>query len=350
MLLRWSFIACLALSPSAFAQNHQVSQLTSGNWKGGAYLDDKTNAFSYCAMSTKYNSGITVFFAIDNAHEWRIGFSSSQFRLRKGNTYTIAYTIDGASASTINGVARNEDYIVVELPAKSALFEQFRYGTMLATSINGSVHRFRLDGTSRALSILLDCANTNYATAGRGIDPPRTGSPPPAAPAQSSPTGRTISANDRLDATRFVANLFSSADFRDYRFMTSEELNDRKMPELVRNSDVAWVAPNAIGLLHIFSTAATSIDDQISSAMADDAKSCKGRFASGKMPDEENANFKQLFTVCDDKDNSFNIEYLFLPRKNGLAYRFGTMIFGRSDKAPENKGLREALKNASYNP
>ena len=351
MLSRWSLITLLALLQPSYAQNHQVSQMTSGNWNGGAYLNNATNSFSYCAMSARYKSGILVVFAIDNAREWRVGFTSNQFNFNKGAKYPISYTIDGASSGTMSGIARENNYIIVELPGKSALFDQFRYGTMLAISINGSTHRFKLDGTSRALSMLLDCANKNYEESKPEArnEPPRLNTPstPSAAPPSSS-TSKSVTANDRLDATRFVANLFSSSEFRDYRFMTSEELNDKKMPEILRESDVAWVAPNAVGLLHIFSMTATSIDDQINAAMADDAKVCKGRFASGKTAEDGNANFKQLFTICDDKEKSFSVEYLFLPRKNGLAYRFGTIALGRSDQAPENKSLREALRKASY--
>jgi hypothetical protein len=31
-------------------------------WSAGAYTDDRTGAFSHCAMSASYRSGITMFF------------------------------------------------------------------------------------------------------------------------------------------------------------------------------------------------------------------------------------------------------------------------------------------------
>ena len=36
-----------------------------GNWKGGAYTDDRTGAFSYCAAGTQYTSGIYFVVTID---------------------------------------------------------------------------------------------------------------------------------------------------------------------------------------------------------------------------------------------------------------------------------------------
>ena len=37
-----------------------------GNWYGGSYTSDQTGAFSHCAASTPYNSGIEFFVSINN--------------------------------------------------------------------------------------------------------------------------------------------------------------------------------------------------------------------------------------------------------------------------------------------
>jgi hypothetical protein len=339
-------VALIVLSGPARADNYKVSSLSSGNWSGGAYRDKKTDKFSYCGMYASYKSGISVHFAIDRDEEWRIGFNSTQFNFREGNQYTVAYSIDNSRPTVLTGTARSSTFVLIDLPSNSALFDHFRGGTMLSVGVSGRVYQFRLDGTSRALAVLLECAR-QYDS--KSLEARNTTAAPALAPPAPS-TKRGITANDRLDATRFVANLFARGTFQDYRFMTSDELADKKWPELLRSADVAWIAPQAVGLLHIFSTDDISIDDQLSAALASDAKSCQGRFASGKFNDDEETNFKRLFTVCDDKEKSFNVEYLFLPRKNGLAYRFATMIFGRADQAPDNKDLREALKKARFVP
>ena len=339
-------LAFFVLVETVRADNYKVSSLSSGNWSGGAYRDRKTDKFSYCGMYASYKSGISVHFAIDQDEEWRIGFNSTQFNFREGNQYTVAYSIDNSRPTVLTGIARSSTFVLIDLPSNSTLFDHFRGGTMLSVGVSGRVYQFRLDGTSRALSVLLDCAR-QYDSRSKEA---RAAQPAPSAAPPAPATKRGITPNDRLDATRFVANLFSRSAFQNYRFMTSDELADKKWPELIRSADVAWIAPQAVGLLHIFSTDDISIDDQLSAALASDAKACQGRFASGKFNDDEETSFKRLFTVCDDKDKSFNVEYLFLPRKNGLAYRFATMIFGRSDQAPDNKDLREALKKASFVP
>ena len=345
-MIRWLcclWIISVGLATPVRADNYKVSSLSSGNWSGGVYRDRKTDQFSYCGMYASYKSGISVHFAIDNDQEWRIGFNSTSFNFRDGQDYTVAYSIDNSRPTVLKGTARSSTFVLIDLPSNSSLFDQFRGGTMLSVGVSGRVYQFRLDGTARALSMLLDCARQYDGKSGEA----RSAQPAPQ-PSNAPPSKRGVTPDDRLDATRFVANLFAKGALRDYRFMTSDELSDKKWPDLMRSADVAWIAPNAVGLLHIFSTADHSIDDQLSTALASDAKACQGRFASGKVNEEEDSQFKRLFTICDDKEKSFNVEYLFLPRKNGLAYRFATMIFGRSDQAPDNKELREALKKANW--
>jgi hypothetical protein len=46
-----------------------------GNWKGGAYTDDRTGAFSYCAAGTQYTSGIYFVVTIDSSAGWGLGFA-----------------------------------------------------------------------------------------------------------------------------------------------------------------------------------------------------------------------------------------------------------------------------------
>jgi hypothetical protein len=52
-----SLLSSIVLASSAFAAG-PFGSLHVGNWKGGAYTDDKTGAFSHCAASTAYGSGV----------------------------------------------------------------------------------------------------------------------------------------------------------------------------------------------------------------------------------------------------------------------------------------------------
>jgi hypothetical protein len=336
--LRFLAVCVLSVwfSAGAFADNVKISSFSSGNWTGGAYVDRDSRKFSYCGIGASYRSGIAIHFAVDGDFDWRIGFGSPELGLVPGRNYDVAYTIDGSAASRLTGIARSRELLIVELPSRSELFDRFRSGLMLSVLIQGRVHQFKLTGTSRALAALLECARdngvgTSVATVPRSADPPN----PPA-------VTHEVSAQDRLEAVRFVANVLARAELRDFRFMTEDDLADKRWPEIVRKSDVAWISKEELGFLHIFRTNVISIDDGIAAAIASDAKACNGDFASGKRAPEPGTELKRAFTACRDPQKPFAVEYIFVPRRNGLAYRFATFRFDAV--APENKPLGEALK------
>ena len=52
-----------------------------GNWKGGAYTNDQTGAFSHCAAGAQYASGIYFVVMIDGNGGWSLGFAHENWKL-----------------------------------------------------------------------------------------------------------------------------------------------------------------------------------------------------------------------------------------------------------------------------
>src|SRR5690349_5221532 len=68
--------ACLlqaAIISSALAAGPYGS-IKIGGWVGGAFTDDKTGAFSHCAATTAYASGIILVIGQNSANSWLLGF------------------------------------------------------------------------------------------------------------------------------------------------------------------------------------------------------------------------------------------------------------------------------------
>lgn len=55
-----------------------------GNWKGGAYTNDQTGAFSHCSAGTQYLSGIYFVVMIDDKGGWSLDLPTRNGRLRSG--------------------------------------------------------------------------------------------------------------------------------------------------------------------------------------------------------------------------------------------------------------------------
>ena len=73
--------------------------ITVGNWKGGAFTDDKSGAFTHCSAGSVYQSGIYFVVAITATGSWRLGFAHESWRLSPGEAFPLALTFDGSPRS-----------------------------------------------------------------------------------------------------------------------------------------------------------------------------------------------------------------------------------------------------------
>ncbi len=140
------------------ASAEQISEITIGNWNGGAYTHTQTGEFSHCAASASYKSGITLVFSINRDMTWALGLANDNWKLTEGDTYPVEYRVDSSKAyeGTATAIAPNQ--VKVLLPGDDNLFNRFRRGNMLTVVAANQTMRFSLKQTSRMLSSLFNCA------------------------------------------------------------------------------------------------------------------------------------------------------------------------------------------------
>ena len=185
-----AFAAALMAGATARAELINGSQFQSGNWKGAAYTNDTTGRFSHCAMSTAYQSGISMFFAISDNYTWRLGWSNTSWNLNVNQTYAVSLSVDGVNAGTVQAKAVNKQFAVAELPAQATLFDLFRRGNLLTMVSGNDRFQFSLLGTNAALTLLGTCTRTQLAAApAQPAPPPPAGGPKPGPIAVPDPAG-----------------------------------------------------------------------------------------------------------------------------------------------------------------
>jgi hypothetical protein len=55
-----------------------------GNWKDGAYTNDKDGSFSHCGAASPYQSGILFIVSINKDYGWTLGFAHENWKLIPG--------------------------------------------------------------------------------------------------------------------------------------------------------------------------------------------------------------------------------------------------------------------------
>jgi hypothetical protein len=247
-------------------------------------------------MLANNKSGIALMFSLDRAYNLQIGFVSGAWTLRRGDAYNVTYYVDGSRPYAAKAVAVTGSAVSVDVPNTTELFRRFKSGYVLTVEAVGSRFQFNLDGTYAALNELLMCTTRNIeiaagGAASGGSNPFARSAPPlPSQPA-------TASAEARVTATAFIANLLNRAGLSLFEIMTGSEI-----PDVLRTYDVVWKGPGSFGMLSIVTPGRYQTVDQLASALiARDSNDCKGAFATGSqtLSASEGLTLRQLFTACE---------------------------------------------------
>jgi S1-C subfamily serine protease len=242
-----------------------------GNWKGGAYTDDRTGAFSYCAAGTQYTSGIYFVVTVDNSAGWGLGFAHEKWTLTSGQAFPLALTFDGQAPVNVHGVPISDKLVRVPMPNNSSLIAQFRKAKAMTAYTQGQLFQFNLDQTAQLLPVLVNCvAKMKQFGVGSAGDfsvpvakPAAAAAPAPASPAQTKPdklfdvtgTGFLVSPNGHLVTNQHVVdgcvgdisgNLTGEAPVK-LRLVSSDETNDLALLQAPGSfKDVATIRDKAI--------------------------------------------------------------------------------------------------------
>jgi len=148
---------CLIVAPSTSSARGPYGSINVGNWKGGAYTNDQSGAFSHCAAGTQYQSGIYFVVTINDKAAWTLGFAHEKWALTTGQAFPIALTFDGQTPFNVHGVPLADKLLQVPMPDNSALIAQFRKAKAMTAFTQGQLFQFKLDQTAQLLPTLANC-------------------------------------------------------------------------------------------------------------------------------------------------------------------------------------------------
>jgi S1-C subfamily serine protease len=128
-----------------------------GNWKGGAFTDDRSGEFSHCGATAMYQNGIYFVVMIDGKPSWSLGFAHDNWSLASGKAFPIQLTFDGQAPVNVHGIAVTDKLLRVPMPDTSNLIAQFRKAKSMSAYAQGQLLQFNLDSTAQLLPTLANC-------------------------------------------------------------------------------------------------------------------------------------------------------------------------------------------------
>jgi S1-C subfamily serine protease len=195
-----AFLVQIAIASIAHAAG-PYGNIHIGQWKGGAFTDDKTGAFSHCGATSIYDNGVILVVGQNASNSWLLGFASPSFHLTKGNTVPVDVTFDGQSQARLFATANSDIMATAILPPNVARTFQ-KASLMVVTTGNSNALQFNLTSTAPLLAVLANCVSTVKAG---GINSAGEFTAPKAAAAKSdSPANPKSARTGSQTGTGFV--------------------------------------------------------------------------------------------------------------------------------------------------
>jgi hypothetical protein len=148
-----------------------LSSFSIGNWAAGAYSTNGTTTFDHCAALATYKNGINMLFAVSRGFQWSMGFENPSWALTPGQSYPIAFTVDGHAPLLATAVALSKVEVEVRLADSAPLFESFMHGEVLRVEAATQNFTFDLTNTVELLPALVRCAQSYVGAKGASANP-----------------------------------------------------------------------------------------------------------------------------------------------------------------------------------
>jgi hypothetical protein len=283
-----------------------------GLWSGGAWTNDQTGAFSHCAAAVPYQSGITMFAAINRSYSWSLGFSDPRWTLAPKTQIPIELHFDAGPAFNVFGTVIAPTLVEVPMPDNSKLINTFRYGAQMSALAQGQVFTFNLTGTSRIMIQLASCVRTELTL--EATQPSRIPAAVPQAPPLMPPQGPVAPQEAQVEAMQLATNFLLAARLSSARVLARSE-----MPTELSSFGAAWKADDALGGVKIFLPRPGLTGLEIASDLIGaDSQTCKGKFASARSSElvDSDVVFRAA-TSCVDSQNERAAQYFIAPRSKG---------------------------------
>ncbi len=243
-------LACLGWSSPLLAKG-PFGSISFGNWRGGAFTNDKSGAFSHCSASAKYKSGVTLLVIQTANGPWMFGFAKPEWQLTLGETFPLEITLDGQAQYHLFGTVISPQLFSAVVPAPAV--QQLARSNLLVAVAHGQTYQFSYAFMGRLMTMIHNCMikvkAEGIASAGdfslAGPNPPATqgaapgaaGAPGPAQPGKivdMSGTGFVVSPNGYVITNNHVVSNcvgdihgnLASGPVMTLRLASSDHLND----------------------------------------------------------------------------------------------------------------------------
>lgn len=176
----------VVLTAGAEGELRVAERFASGDWRGGAYVDDETGLLSHCAVHAGYGDG-QVLILLRSENGFSVALADPRWHLGEGERYEFVMGVDTRWTRRVSGYVPNSHAVRVDLGNDPSAVDAFRRGDVLTVLAEQEALRFALSGSARAIDALERCyarhivrSARNPFAGSRPADEARVSTPKPA--------------------------------------------------------------------------------------------------------------------------------------------------------------------------
>ena len=266
-------VAILAMTSQAAIAGAPRGSIHVGQWSGGAFADEKTGAFAFCAATAAFESGFLLTSGQNPQGTWSLVIAHPSWSLTLGDKFSLDVTFDGQAQFHFPVIATSALQVTGALPEAAA--ERFRHARSMAVAGKLQTVPLALHDVDKLMPVVAFCvdrvkagglaaADVDFVPLAKKVAAPAAPEKAAAAPAEKpstakvvdkSGTGFVVSPNGHVVTNLHVIDKCIS-DLRgsltgegatSLRVVSTDELNDLallqaygtfKQPATIRNGPV----------------------------------------------------------------------------------------------------------------
>ncbi len=303
---------------SGGAEAAPAGAFQSSAWEGPAYYRDDSGAVAFCAVSARYDDGLSLSIVLQAGGGWALLF----IRPEGFSSTPVAYAVyaDEKMIHSGQGVPESGGQLLrIDLPFSEEKLQSLQNGNKLrVVSVYGDA-AFSLKGSAQAIAELRRCVlGRNGSPFGPGMDKDQS-----RVEAKAQSEGPRVVARDEL--IPYATEILKNAGLADYRFLPLDEKTSNVL---------TWqFEDGALGSLTAVEKAGSvDLDRFIGDITAADTQSCKGEFANGKHSPRfvNGVEIRKIFASCSAGSKSFYVEYALVRMPNGFLVKLASAKPGAS--------------------
>jgi S1-C subfamily serine protease len=152
-LLVGTLIVSLGGMP-AFAKG-PFGSISVGDWKGGAYTNDDTGAFTNCAAGAPFHNGLYLLLSHHVDSSWSLALANPAYNLTLGDVIPIDVTFDGQNKLHLFATVASPQGFAAIFPNNA--LSTLRKTRLMVIEVKGVPHQFWLTATDRVVAALANC-------------------------------------------------------------------------------------------------------------------------------------------------------------------------------------------------